>query len=212
VENKLKIGVIVAVAFSVGIIGTLSITNFDNNETNFDSQSPTEQSLAIGAYVTVDAFHEDGTLYQKTEGHNLLGQLPQNIIVGCLSGLDTTPTAGFSCSNFYDTLFLSLKNQTTETSLPRGSINTLSPSITGSPEDCVFDNGGVDRCTGWKLEATFDFAGLDCESGVTCYNATASSSIMNSSGIFFNQLIFDEEVPVGPDDRLIVTMDFSVPL
>ena len=213
VENKLKIGAIVVVAFVAGIIGTLSFTSFDNMEITADSDvSPFDESLSIGAYVTVEAYHADGTLYHSWDGHNLLGQAYQNALVGCISGLDTTPSHQITCTKFFDTLALTLRNQSSNAVVPLGAINTLTPSVAGLPENCIFDHGGQDRCTGWQLEGTFDFAGLDCDAGVNCFNATNTYSSINATNAYFNTITLDEQIPIGPDDRLIVTMDFSIPL
>ena len=201
VERKFnyKIGGIVAIAVVVSIVGTLAITSF---QTNIDVQT---QSIGIGAFVTVKAYHEDGTLFQKWEGHNDLFPTAQNALVGCITGLDTTPLGYASCDLSITELKLRVISEADSSS------ETIigNPIISLIPEGCDTNNT-ANLCSGWTMDATFDFNTLVCTPTVDCVKAKELETFRDG-GFSFNAVFINPEIPIVPNDRLVVTMDFDVP-
>lgn len=192
-----KIGGIVTIAIVAAVVGTLAFTS---SQTNSDSQT---QSIGIGAYVTVEAYHEDGTLFQKFEGHNLLTETSRNSLVACITGLDTTPI-GFSSSCVGNVNKLLLRTVYQNNSTLRGEVTDAIVSPT--PENCDFDDI-ANLCTGWTMKGTFDFDQLDCTDTVDCLTASqVSAKGVNS----FNILDIDPIIFIVPNDRIAVTMNFTI--
>ena len=144
-----KIGGIVAIAVIAAIAGTLTITSF---QTNSDSQT---QSIGLGAYVTVEAYHEDGTLFQEWKGHNDLSPVLRNALVSCITGFDTAP-AGFDKCNFNINAGSILIQKQNSGEFTR---NNEVAQVNLTPENCDTDFLPLeeDFCTGWTMKATFDF-------------------------------------------------------
>ena len=206
-----KIGVIVAVAFVAGIVGTLSFANFDTPTENVTPQSnPTDQNVGIGAYVIVEAYHEDGTLYQKFEGHNDLSTSARNAIVACATAIDTAPANFQSCDTWNNAFQLSgsyHSNQTTVLPRPVQSVTSvvLLPLVCDTQSTTASGD-----CDGWEITGTFDFDEL---SDINSFNATQIfSGKFDGNFRAFNiiDLIGDDQISINPMDRLFVNMTFSV--
>ncbi|MGD8299714.1 MAG: hypothetical protein PVG77_03295, partial [Nitrosopumilaceae archaeon] len=91
-EYRLKIGIIVAIAFVAGIVGTLSFASYETQtEYVLPQSNPADENIGLGAYVIVEAYHEDGTLFHTFEGQNNLTALTLNAISSCATGIDSTP-------------------------------------------------------------------------------------------------------------------------
>ncbi len=197
-----KIGSIVAIAVVAAIVGTLAFTSY---ETNSDSPSYT-QSVGIGAYVTVEAYHEDGTLFHKWEGHNALSFGSRNSLVACNTGLDNTPNPFGSCQFDINQIGLSIQNQIDDSFVL--DAYTESSTLLPTPDNCDFDVFN-NPCTGWTMISTFDFDQLSCTETVDCINVTSASS---KGDIFqFNVVLLEPSIPIIPNDRLVVTMNFTIP-
>jgi len=197
-----KISGIIAIAVVSSIVGTLALTDF---ETNSDSNTQT-QSIGIGAYVTVRAYHEDGTLFQNFEEHNELTDMTINALVACITGLDTTPSRWDTCVFGVHRIQLGLFDGFTATSVVQDAI------VSPTPENCDFDTEvESDLCTGWTMETTFDFADLSCTENVDCPEAFVLSANTVNIPANFNTIDIDPSIPIVPNDRLVITMDFTIP-
>ncbi len=197
-----KITGLVAIAVVAAIVGTLTFTSFQNNS---DLQT---QSIGIGAYVTVEAYHEDGTLFQKWEGHNELVAAFRNALVYCITGQGNTPPNIGNCDMDFDSIIIIDENLGPP---PQGPV--LSSQITFTPENCsVQATLEIDQCTGWIMTSTFDFDTLSCDpNGSDCPKISdliAFSSVNNS---ILNSVALDPPINIVPNDRLVVTMDFTIP-
>jgi hypothetical protein len=205
-NNKLRytIGGVVAVVL-VGILGTVAFTDIQS-----DPLSQT-QSVGIGAYVTVEAYHEDGTMFQKWEGHNALQPFARNAIASCITGLDETPSAGaFGCRMDITDIGLHVASQI-DNAL---DIQTYSKNavVTLTPTACDPDSNSINSiCTGWTMKSTFDFNQLSCTPNVDCINVKTAVS-KASNNFEFNRIELNPEVPIIPNDRLVITMDFEIPI
>ncbi len=205
-----KIGSIVAIAVVAAIVGTLAFTSL---ETNSESQT---QSIGIGAFVTVEVFDEDGNLDQTWEGHNKLGDLARGIMVLCFSGQLAETVICSSISTDDVILFLGDPGQQAT-----DEILADSTDVTMAPETCFdFDLGlildALD-CTGWTVVGTYDVpSGPACTEGVDCQElreiATSAGTDLGLGNIFFNSIVLQPVIIVEPGDRVIVTMDFEIPL
>jgi len=199
VNSKLyyKISGIVAIAVVAAIVGTLAFTSY---EISSDSNTQT-QSIGIGAYVTVEAYHEDGTLFQKWEGHNVLTGLGRNALVSCITGLDTTPFGFSSCDLSINKIELETRSE------EDNGIDLILEEATISliPEGCNPSND----CTGWDMVGMFDFDTLDCTPTVDCFKII---NVRSSTGLItFNAFIVEPNISIVPNDRVAVTMTFDVP-
>lgn len=201
-DNKLnyKIGGIVAIAIVASIVGTLAFTSF---QTNSDSQT---QSIGIGAFVTIEAYHGDGTLFQKWEGHNALSVFARNALVGCITGLDDTPGAFESCNLGVDSLFITEEFQDGS----GGQGGALLAEITPKPDGCNLGGQPSEFCTGWEMKVTKDFESLNCTPTVDCVDIIGLGSYSAYVGNDFNTVEFPV-IPIEPNDRLVVTMTFDIP-
>ena len=193
----------VAVAFSVGFYVSPSFL--------VQSDSDHVQTLGIGANVVVEAYHEDGTLFQKWEGHNDLDVFARNALVSCITGVSATPTGYNSCILNIDDLRIQFISQDTFTTgfLQQAATLTLLP--TGCSTTSISS-----VCNGWELVSTFDFnaaAGfVSCTPTVDCIDVNAASAVdLGTSTKFFNTVLIIPAIPIVPNDRLVVTMTFDVP-
>jgi hypothetical protein len=215
VEGKLKIGVIVGIAFVAGIIGTLSFASFDTQIQSEPIQTQAEpgnaQALAIGANVIIKAYHEDGTLYHEWEDHNVLVAPGKARLVGCVTGLILTPS---QCNFMADDLQLTVRNQS---NINEFTSFVIPGEITPKGNNCNTPiNAPISQCDGWEILGTFDFAGLECTDGVDCYNATRVRSGNGTAGNPTNMFNFNEfnnfGLPgIAPNDRFFVNMTFTIP-
>jgi len=153
----------------------------------------------FGGYFTVEAYHSDGTLYQTWEGHNALSPFYEDGIIRCTNGLSFS--TGFrgggistlqSCNDLLNIIQARLDNN----QIPSGII-----SSTFFPTGCDAVPPQA-LCKSWRSQATIDFDFLSCDPGVDCPNV-----IKINTGI--NEIVPVPPIPVGPGDRLIVTIDFS---
>jgi len=205
-----KIGSIVAIAVVATIVGTLAFTSF---ETNSDSNTNT-QSIGIGAFVTVEVFDEDGNLNHTWEGHNKLGDLTRGIMVLCFSGqLEDDILCSFLNT---DSVILFLGNPGQQNT---DKILADSTDITLAPETCwVFGQDSfldAFNCTGWTVVGTYDVpAGPACTEGVDCQELReiATTTLEDDPDVFFNTILLQPIIIVEPGDRVIVTMNFEIPL
>ncbi len=197
-----KITGLVAIAVVAAIVGTLTFTSFQNNS---DLQT---QSIGIGAYVTVEAYHEDGTLFQKWEGHNDLNVYFRNALVFCITGQGNNPPFIGSCDMDFDSILIN----DTDGDTPFTS-ETQSSQITFTPENCDPSSSRIQLlCTGWIMTSTFDFDTLSCDpNGSDCpkiIQLAAVSAVHLGTLNFFN---LDSIINIVPNDRLLVTMEFTIP-
>lgn len=203
-----KIGGIVAIAVVAAIVGTLAFTSF---QTNSDSNTQT-QSIGIGAFVTVEVFDEDGNLDQTWEGHNKLGDFTRGVMVLCFSGTFQDETL---CSFINtDNVILFLGNpgqQATDEIVADSTVLTL------APETCLSgDFNTALNCTGWTVIGTYDVPpGPACTEGVDCQELreiATSMEQLSTGSLFFNTILLQPFIIVEPGDRVIVTMNFEIPL
>jgi hypothetical protein len=210
-ENKLKIGLIVAIAFVAGIAGTLSFASFDNSQNVTPQTQPPNQNVGIGAYVIVEAYREDGTLYQKFEGHNALTNLYRNVIVGCTTGLAISPGQFESCNIHANQIILTIHNQTDDSIInPRPIENG---TIVELPNGCVSESAnGPDNCSGWELTGTFDFNDLSCTPEADCLYVSqiSSGNWTDTYARNINFIDLNPDISIAPNDRLFVNMTFNV--
>lgn len=193
--------------------------------------TPTEayrEDLAVGAYVAVRAYHADGSLYAMWEGHNALTGEGKMAIVGCLSGLDTTPNTASNVANSSTgctslTHLLRIADSVSgfsATKLATKSVPVLS-SFTG-PISCQTDRSAAGvpfPCTSWKLEATFDSeitqaANIDGVAAVTEFGAGSGTFLgvpISVAAPEFNRIAITPAIAVAAGDRLIITLNFNVP-
>jgi hypothetical protein len=212
-EGRLKISVIIAVAFVI-TVGTLSFSFYDISTQDMSSQSNNNnQDIGLGAYVVVEAYHQDGTMYQSWEGHNNLVNSARNALAGCISGMDPTPAAFGTCDAWVDAMHLTAFNQTGDGIIsPRPLSNATVILI---PEGCNPDNLNS-ACYQWQATTTFDFDDLECTPTVDCFDVTqVNSGQYFLNGGFddihvFNFVNVDSSIPIGPMDRLFVNMTFTV--
>jgi len=195
-----KIGGIFAIAVVAAIVGTLAFTSF---QTNSDSNTNT-QSIGIGAFVTVEVFNEDGDLSHTWEGHNMLSTEAQNALVKCITGLDSAPFGFDSCVLGVDTIRIIAHHEATNVQLP---VIDKVGTISGIPATCT--EGFQKNCTGWSIEATFDFDTLDCTPTVDCIKVTQLITINPPAGGF--NFVNPPPIPIEPNDRLVVSLTFDIP-
>ena len=207
-----KIGGIVAIAVVATIVGTLAFTSL---ETNSDSNTNT-QSIGIGAFVTVEVFDEDGNLDHTWEGHNQLGNLARGIMVICFSGSlgDSVECSFIRTDNVV--LFLGNPGQQATDEIVADSTDVIMV-----PETC-FDFDSVDffdalDCTGWTVVGTYDVPpGPACTEGVDCQELREIATSMEGDFIvgtdIFNSIVLQPIIIVEPGDKVIVTMNFEIPL
>jgi len=196
-----KIGGIFAIAVVAAIVGTLAITSF---QTNSDSNTQT-QSIGIGAYVTVEAYHEDGTLFQKWEGHNALDNRARNALVGCITGLGTTPPGFLTCNLNVSEMTIFELPQDGSSQIFHNEIAV----ITLKPDLCDV-NEADNLCTGWEMKSIFDYDTLSCTSGVDCLDVVAAGAASTTT-TNFNTVPITPVIAIEPNDRLVVTMIFDIP-
>lgn len=193
--------------------------------------TPTEayrEDLAVGAYVAVRAYHADGSLFAVWEGHNALTGEGKAAIVGCLSGLDTTPNTAPNIANSSTgctslTHLLRIADSASGFSATKPATKSLPVfSTVVGPTPCQTDrsHGGVPSpCTSWKLEATFDTeitqaASIDVVSTVTEFGAGSGTILGQPISVAapeFNRIAISPAIAVAAGDRLIITLNFNVP-
>jgi len=198
-DGKLKIGIIIGIAFVAGIAGTLSFSILGSNS------NPTyAQSVGLGANVLVEIIREDGSK-ETWQGHNDLQTWSQNFLVSCITGIDETPYAISDCVFSADDMALEIDEG------EGGFLTGPEPGdITLLPEGCDTDTGN-NLCTGWTITAIFDYIDLNCEEGVDCPILTGVVSTDGASGVNFNYFAVETTPEILPNDRVLVQMDFDVP-
>lgn len=196
-----KISGIIAIAVVAAVVGTLAFTSFETNS-NQNSQT---QSVGIGAYVTVEAYHEDGTMFQKWEGYNDLTSSAQNALVACITGLDTTPFGHSSCNLGVD----SIKIATTPQDGPPRVFVTELAEVSLKPDGCNTSTLGP-GCTGWEMKSTFDFESLSCTPEVDCLDLFGLNAFGETTP--FNLITIEPNIIIIPNDRLVVIMNFTIPV
>jgi len=186
----------VAVAAVLFVSGFFAYPMINESEFNI-----VNEQIGFGGYFTVEAYHSDGTLYQTWEGHNALTPLYEDAIIRCTNNLTFgNPLSGGrgavstlrGCVNLLGGIQVSLDNNQRPSST---SSSTFFPTgCDASPPQAL--------CESWRIQATIDFDFLSCDPGVDCPNV-----IKFRTGI--NEIDPVPPIPVGPGDRLIVTIDFS---
>jgi len=198
--SNLGVGLVKKSAVLIGgIIGVVAIVMFAGGFFSYSmieqhNENSLSQSLAIGGYGIVKAYHTDGTLFYEWEGHNALTPIGINALVGCITGLATTPS-GFRCdtgmtikmflngpANFHES------TQTIQTLVPAGC-DIISPNY----------------CNGWNTRGTFDFSSLVCTPGVDCPSFDKVKAGANNP---FNELNVTPQ-EVTPGDIVVVTITFN---
>jgi len=191
------IGGIAAVMF-VGGFFVYPMTDTQNNNLS--------QSLALGGYGVVEAYHADGTLFYEWEGHNLIFDLTKSAISACLSGVDVTPNFGrYTCTEMIR--FMSLIDTT------QGITIAIEPVIqTLLPVGCLADAGSPQGvCLGWEVRATFDFTDLSCTTNIDCpiFNAIVTLANNDIPPIAFNS-ISPTPQQITPGDIIVVRISFNL--
>jgi len=185
------IGGIAAVMF-VGGFFAYPMTEPQNNNLS--------QTLALGGYGVVEAYHADGTLFYEWEGHNTLQSPAKNAISSCLSGIDVTPIGGnHPCTGMIESIQIRGINLF-ETQTP---IQTLLPLGCNSDGDVL----GEPVCDGWQVRGTFDFTSLSCTPGNDC--PVLNSVRTNISNSPFNLLSVTSQ-EITPGDIVAVTISFNI--
>ena len=192
----------VVVAFSVGFYVSPSFL--------VQSDSDHVQTLGIGANVVVEAYHEDGTLFQKWEGQNDLTIEARNALISCIAGVSATPFIFNSCILNIDDLRVQTITQDTFMTGFLVEVATLTLLPTGCS---IIDL--MPPCTGWELVGVFDFPSAligNCTPTVDCVDVNTASAVDAETSIkFFNTVEIVPAIPIAPNDRLVVTMTFDVP-
>ena len=204
--SKNKFIAVAVIAGVSGIFGTFSFLGINDGPENNSNL----ETLGIGAYVTVKAYHEDGTLFQKWEGHNELTNHFRSILVGCITGAFDSNFNFSSCdiNGRGVSVFGEGQSGDGNDNISRGQ----EANFQLVPEGC--DEFFAGSCTGWSLEAVFDFNDLDCTPDVDCYDLTLIHSYgLSEDSVFptINNIAIEPGIPVERNDRIVVTMDFEIP-
>lgn len=204
------IGVVGAIMFAGGFIAFSLTQNSDEIITSENTSDSPSENLNIGAYVLVETFNSKGDLYNSWDGHNSLHKNGINSLVGCISGLDTSPNnVQNGCSGLTEQMILiqsytsgaSIGFQSTSSSTQMlGEVITTQSLI---PEGCTTESD-VNNCTGWKTVGSFDF--IDLTEPTEWTHAYTRSSDKNFNVYWAG----NDDSTINPGDRVIVTMTFNV--
>ncbi len=195
-KKVIQYSIIGSIAFVMFVGGFFSYSMIgQQNETSLT------QSLALGGYGVVKAYHADGTLFYEWEGHNALHPFAINAISSCLVGLDTVPSGHSNCTSMITRMQLR--------STSNGGVSGASTEFvthTLLPPSCD-SNSNSNLCNGWETRATFDFASLSCTAGSDC-PTLGFVRTLNTPGAEFNSLdVADQEIT--PGDIVVVTIGFN---
>jgi len=188
--NHMRLSFVVASGLLLGVIAG-AIGGYSVRP-SAPSQSVTE-AVAPHGHGSIAAYHADGSLFLRREIENSLTQAGQNAIAWCASGLSTSPV-GFGCSNWTSSISMGT------------STGVMNAAATNSvvPAGCTPNPGNQGTsgvwCNGWKAEVTFEIT-----------EATDVSVVYGVSSYAFDNLFVSPSIHLGPGDRLIVTITFSIP-
>jgi hypothetical protein len=184
------------------------------------SQQGQRESLAIGGYAIVKAYHPDGVVFATWQGHNFL--VAKGAIAACLSG-QTSGLAGTiyaGCSGATGKIYASACEGSSPT-CPAADLLVSTATNALQPAGC--SSVSVD-CNQWQSQATFDSQITTQLTVILLGTFPASSSLagctacMGSGGHFPLSGTFDDftspaltPITLSPGDRLIVVITFTVP-
>lgn len=194
--------VIAAMMLVSGLIAYRALVPTGNGARNAPLGS---ESLPIGGYAVIQAYHSNGQLYATWQGHNTLYVSAVNALAQCLSGNSTTPNLFGSCSGFTSSIFL---DTASFVEYKVNAVNTMTPT------GCT-PIGNPPNCSGWQAQATFDFSTITPDSASSSQTNTFPASF-NRAGTYapsfvpFDLITITSPVTVNQGDRLVVTISFSV--
>ncbi len=196
-KKPIQYSIIGSIAFVMFIGGFFSYSVIgQQNENNLT------QSLALGGYGVIKAYHADGTLFYEWEGHNALTPSGIHTISSCFSSSgDGLPLGNAGHCTF----------GTSQIVLLSGNSEIISNAFVDSDETLLPE--GCDPvsftplCTGWFTRATIDFTNLSCTPGVDCPILNEVQTWI-SSIIPFNTIDVTPQ-EITPGDIIVVTMTFT---
>ncbi len=180
----------VAVAAVLFVSGFYSYPTFSSNN---DTQE--FETIKLGAFVSLEAYHSDGTLYNSWQGHNALTDEAKHVIGTCLTGAFAFDASNFCARHLEIPILLS------DAIPPENWADHLqNPTVTYQPVGCVPNSFDI-FCTGWEIEGTYDHQ-QEFNCGGPC--SIAIIKVGNTSTIDINPPI---EISVG--DRIIAKFTYS---
>jgi hypothetical protein len=164
-----------------------------------------QESIPLGGYVVIRAYHADGQLYATWQGHNTLYVDAVNAIAECMSGASSTPEWFDTCSPMTSNVWLGgyVNSNTGEPPLTGTASNTLLPaacSPTGNPPSC----------TGWQTTGTVIFPATIPNGGSYPYTVNEAGASGNEAVIPFDIVQISPTITANAGDTLVITVTFSI--
>lgn len=160
------------------------------------------ESIPIGGYVVVKAYHADGQLYATWQGHNSLYEWAVSAIAECMSGQGSSPEGFDTCSGMTPNVW-AYDDGTSEPTVTATATNTLLPagcSTTSNPP----------TCTGWQSTGTIVFS-ASTPSGISYpYSVNQGGAAAQESYIPFDTVSISPAITANAGDSLVITVTFSI--
>ncbi len=162
-------------------------------------------SIPIGGYVVVKAYHADGQLYATWQGHNTLYVDAVNAIAVCFSGQSSSPEYWNSCSPMTPEVQLGGYYSSTvgEPPLTATATNSLLP-VSCSP------TGNPPTCTGWQTTGTITFPSTLINGLQYPFIVDEAGANGPSTGVPFDTVNVSPIITANAGDSLVITVTFSI--
>ncbi len=196
-KKVIQYSIICSIAFVMFVGGFFSYSMIGQQNEN-----SLAQSLALGGYGVVKAYHADGTLFYEWEGHNALVPRGIHVLTSCFSGVGLPFNTANLCTGGIFRIDLTDKVNDSNFQL----IDSASSVQTILPVGC--DPGSANPlCTGWSSRGTLDFSNLICTPGVDCPTFNEVNTRLVGLAPFNSLDVTPQEIT--PGDIIVVTITFS---